>query len=185
MKFSPDSPSLDDDLFPKKEPRRGGFWKWVVIIGCALFFVYRSTLPAVHLKSAPPPEFNAGNSRRGHRLTSSEKQIAQAYWNAAVHSIQWAYPRGKSLPYTPPPDFRVKKQFRQQSSNIDLSRDFYWRRLRAVWRRPDIWHISYGWNTHWLIRWLVAAPSLAGQVLQQFAQTVRYWWQELGNTSFS
>ncbi len=185
MKFSPYSPSLDDDLFPKKEPRKNGFWKWVVIIGCGLYFVYRSMLPVVRLKSAPPPGFTARNSHRGHSLTSSEKQIAQAYWNAAVRSIQWAYPREESLPETPPPDFRVKKQFRQQSSNIDLSRDFYWRRLREVWRRPDSWQISYGWNTQWFNRWLDTAQNIADQALQQFAQTVRYWWQELGNTSFS
>lgn len=185
MKFSPDSPSLDDGLFPRKDPRKGGFWKWVVIIGCALYFVYRSMLPVVHLKSSPSPEFTARNSSRGHRLTSSEKQIAQAYWNIAVRSIQEEYSREKSLPHDPPPDFRITKESLQQSSDIHLGRDFYWRQLRAVWRQPDIWQVSYGWKTHWLKRWLIAAPSFADQALQQFAQRARYWWQELGNTNFS
>jgi len=186
MKYSPYSQSLDEDLFPKKKPRRGaGPWKWLLVIGCVLFFIYRSTLPLVRLQSEPPPEFIGRHAVRDRRQAKPEKLIAQAYWNVAVRSIQWKYSPKRSLPYDPPPNFRINKQFKALSDSINIDRDIYWRRLRDVWQQPDTWRVSYGWNTDWVNRSLMVLLEYANDSLQQFTQQVRTWRDELGNVSIS
>jgi len=186
MKYSPYSQSLDDDLFPKKEPRRNaGLWKWLLVIGFALFFIYRSTLPVVRLQSEPPPEFIDRNPGRSRQHAQPEKRIARAYWESAVQSIQWKYAADKSLPADPPPEFRINARLAELSDGINVDRDFYWRRLRDIWQQPETWQISYGWNTEWLDRSLMALQEYASQSLEQFVQTVRFWRDELGRTSIS
>jgi hypothetical protein len=186
MKYSPYSQSLDDDLFPKKEPRQNaGLWKWLLVIGFGLFFVYRSTLPVVHLQSEPPPMFIDRNPNRSRRHAQPERRVARAYWEIAVQSIQWKYSRKKSLPANPPPEFRINAQLAKLSENVDSDRSFYWQQLRDIWQQPRTWHVSYGWNTDWVDRSLMALQQYASQSLEQFVQSVRFWRDELGKTSIS
>ncbi len=185
MKYSPYSQSLDEGLFPPKEPwRKAGLWKWILIIGCVLFFIYRSTLPLVRLQSEPPSEF-IGRHAVDRRQAEPEKVIAQAYWNVAVQSIQWKYSPKRSLPYDPPPNFRINEQSKELSDAVNVDRNVYWRRLRDVWQRPDAWRVSYGWNTDWVNRSLMVLQEYANDSLQQFVQQVRTWRDELGNISIS
>ncbi|HVA01720.1 MAG TPA: hypothetical protein VMV34_08705 [Terriglobia bacterium] len=186
MKYSPYSQSLDEDSFPKKEPRRKpSLLKWLLTIGFCVFFVYRSTLPVLRLQSNPPPEFIDHSPNEGHNRKQPEKRLALAYWDVAVHSIQMKYPPKKSLPATPPPEFRIDSKLTELPDNLDADRAYYWHRLRNLWNEQRTWQVSYGWNTDWFTDYLGDAEQYASQSLQQFVQGVRYWRDELGQTSIS
>lgn len=186
MKYSPYSQSLDDDLFPKKKPRRDpGLWKWLLAIGFVLFFVYRSTLPVERLQSEPPPEFIDHNPDRRQRRGQPERRVAQAYWEVAVHSIQLKYSPKRSLPADPPPEFKIDSKVTRLSENMDANRAFYWRRLRGLWTHPEIWQVTYGWNTGWVTDFLTDLEQYASQSLEQFVRSVQFWREELGVTRVS
>jgi hypothetical protein len=186
MKHSPYSQSLDADLFPyRKQPPKPSLLKWVLAIGFSLFFVYRSTLPVLRLESNPPADFIDNSPKEGRDRKLPEKRLARAYWDVAVHSIQTKYPPKKSLPATPPPEFRIDSNLTGLPDNMDIDRAYYWQRLRNLWNEQGTWQVTYGWNTDWLTDYLWDAEQYADQSLQEFVQGVRYWRDELGQTSVS
>lgn len=176
MKHSPYSHSFDEDLFPKKPPRRApSLWKWLLVIGLGLFFVYRSTLPVVRLQSEPPPQFIGPTSGERAGQEKPEERIALAYWKVAVRSIQSEYSSRKTLPPVPPPEFRINPKSAELSGYSSAERNLYWRRLRDVWTRPEIWQVSYGWNTDWFTNALFNFEQFLGQSMQQFVDSVAFW----------
>ena len=183
MKHSPVAPSLDDDYFPKKDASSHlWLWKWLIFIGFCLLFVYRSTLPVMHLQSEPPPEFISPDPSRSHRPAQAERRIAQAYWKAAVRSIQPKYAAGKALPADPPPEFTINAETADLAAGLNFERAHYWKRLRDVWQQPEAWRVSYGWNTEWFDRFMATAQQYLSEWLKQFVQSVRFWRDEVGNT---
>ncbi len=182
MKYSPYEHGVDVDLFPTKEPpRERSLWKWILVIGFCLFFIYRSTFPVLRLQSDPPPEFvcEAPNGRLDRK--EPEKVIAQAYWNVAVHSIQAEYSSKQSLPSTPPPEFKIDSTLASAASNMDVDRVLYWQRLRDVWSEQETWQVSYGWSLNWVTDFLDGLGHHANQSVQQFVQSVQHWKYELGH----
>lgn len=180
MKYSPYEHSPDADLFPKKPPRRPSLWKWTLAVGFCLFFIYRSTFPVLRLESNPPPEFIYNAPSRHFDCKEPGKRIAEAYWNVAVHSIQNEYPPKKSLPATPPPEFKIDSKLVPSSYNMDVGRAIYWQRLRNLWNERTTWQVSYRWNTDWVGDLLDALGRSASQSMQQFVQSVQRWKYELG-----
>lgn len=184
MKHSPYSPSIDDDYFPNKDAaRKPALWKGLLVIGFCLFFIYRSTLPVMHLQSKPPAEFINPNSNGSHQPTQQQRRIAQAYWKVTVQSIQPEYTVGKPLPATPPPEFTISTNSADLAGGLHFERAYYWQRLRDVWQQPEAWRVSYGWNTEWLDHFMVSVQQHLRGVLRQFVQNVGFWRDKLGNTT--
>jgi hypothetical protein len=168
MKYSPYSPSLDEALYPKKgRPRTPGLWRWLLLLGFGLFFVYRSTLPVARLQSEPPPQFIGRSDSQTIERPQPDKQIAREYWRVAVRSIQSEYAPKISLPAAPPPDFRINSRTAEASVNGDAERAVYWQRLRDLWTQPEIWQVTYGWNTGWFMNAVSNLPQYLGEILQQ------------------
>jgi hypothetical protein len=184
MKHSSYAPSFDDDYFPKKDASRNlGLWKWLLLIGFCLFFVYRSTLPVMHLRSEPPAEFISPNPSGSHQPALPARRTAQTYWKVAVRSIQPKYAAGKPLPADPPPEFTINTKTADLAGDLNFERAYYWQRLRDTWQQPEAWRASYGWNTEWFDRSVATVQQYLSESLRQFVQSVRFWRGEVGNTS--
>lgn len=166
---------LKDELFPEPTSRKPGIWKWVIVVLVAFFFVIRSTRPVMRLRQDPPSEFLNGVS---HRLQhqQAERQLAEAYWQVAVQTIQSTYPSTKPLPALPPPEFKIGREGVELSSGSEQSRTIYWQQLRRVWDLPEVWVKSFEWNMDWLGSDFASIQKGA----QEFVDKLR---QEVGSAS--
>jgi len=148
---------------PRHENRRN--WRGIVprlamvtgillAITVPVLAVYLWPAPAMQLRAQPPAEFiddspNWGPARRGR-----EQEMAQAYWQLALASLQQKYPFGSELPAEPPSEFDASKKYLPAVGAKALSetRDHYWQKLRKVWVQRDSWVETSGWDAPWSSR---------------------------------
>ena len=118
--------------------------------------VYLSAPPPVqlHLQAEAPADFadQSPDWSAKHRLR--EKETAQAYWRAAVASLQGKYPFGSELPTEPPTEFRVGKEYAPPGGTKAFSetRDHYWQKLRKTWVQRASWVESPEGIAQWTAR---------------------------------
>lgn len=139
-------------VIPKrKQTRKVCLWLTLIAlpIVVAIYFLIGSRMELVH---TPPGEFFEVRPEWNAERRNVETQLARAYWECAVVTVQWEYPYGYSLPQKPPPEFQV--DFRALSSDAaklaPQSRERYWRRLRKVWGPRQSWREVRVWKTEWL-----------------------------------
>ena len=87
------------------------------------------------------------------------------------------------MPAAPPPEFAITAESAEWAGKLDSERTHYWQRLRDIWQQPETWHDSYGWNTEWFDRTLMAVEQYVNDLLEHFVQSVRSWRDKLGNTA--
>jgi hypothetical protein len=108
--------------------------------------VYLSTPPPVqmHLQSEMPPDFADQSPYWSVKRRAKEAETAQAYWRAAVFSLQRGYSYGSVLPADPLPEFQVDSQFTSTggAAAVAQTRARYWEKLRAYWGQRRFWVAS-------------------------------------------
>ena len=108
--------------------------------------VYLSTPPPVqmHLQSEMPPDFADQSPYWSVKRRAKEAETAQAYWRAAVFSLQRGYSYGSVLPADPLPEFQVDSQFTSTggAAAVAETRARYWEKLRAYWGQRRFWVAS-------------------------------------------
>jgi hypothetical protein len=115
--------------------------------------ILHSMRTRMELAPTPPSEFLQARSEWNAERREAEAQIARAYWDCAVVTLQWKYPHGLSLPEKPLAEFQIDA--RSLSSALKLapqSRDRYWQRLRKVWGLRQSWKEVRVWNFDWLTK---------------------------------
>jgi len=143
-------PTVDDPGNPSK--RRGVLA--MLSLAAGLFLVvtvpplgmYLSTPPPVqmHLQSEMPPDFADQSPYWSVKRRAKEAETAQAYWRAAVFSLQRGYSYGSVLPADPLPEFQVDSQFTSTggAAAVAQTRARYWEKLRAYWGQRRFWVAS-------------------------------------------
>jgi flagellar biosynthesis chaperone FliJ len=118
--------------------------------------VYLSTpLPVqLHLQAEAPTGFADQNPYWGATRRVLEEETAQAYWRAAVVSLQEKYPFGSELPADPPTDFQVDEKYAPPGGAKALAetRAHYWEKLRTSWGQRQFWVESQEGNEPWAVR---------------------------------
>ena len=126
---------------------------WLAPLVLILVFIYRSTDSTLTLRKEPPPEFLEVRPEWKAEQRDAEACLARAYWQIAVHTMQWKYRPGIALPENPPREFHLGPDQGGCSLRLSVtSREHYWRQLRKVWLHPGIWKKRYTWDTSWFAR---------------------------------
>jgi hypothetical protein len=122
---------------------------WAAAFAVPVFLVICLAIhPVMRLRADPPAEFFGVSPGWDAKRRLDEERLARAYWDKAVHSIQWKYKFGTNLPDEPVSEFALggrKPDAAASKPDID-SRVVYWRRLQRVWLLPQAWQKSYEWN---------------------------------------
>lgn len=163
--------SAGERLYCETGKRRGsGWWKWAPAIILGSLFVYRSTRPAMRLRSEPPPSFYDYSRAWSQAKLQHEKRLADAYWQVAVRRIQRQYSPNRPLPLDPPPQFQIGGSANSLNSGVVAGRVHYWFRLRKVWSQRDAWSVSYRWNTNWVESVVSSFPQYIPQWVSNIFQ---------------
>jgi hypothetical protein len=101
-----------------------------------------------------PAEFIEQSPDWNAKRRAREEEVAQAYWQVAVVSLQEKYPFGSELPVDPPPEFQIDKKYVAPGGAKAFSdqRTVYWENLRRTWVQPQSWVERHEWNTQWAAR---------------------------------
>jgi hypothetical protein len=101
-----------------------------------------------------PAEFIEQSPDWNAKRRAREEEVAQAYWQVAVVSLQEKYPFGSELPADPPPEFQIDKKYVAPGGAKAFSdtRAVYWENLRRSWVQPHSWVERHEWNTQWAAR---------------------------------
>jgi transcriptional regulator with XRE-family HTH domain len=151
------SPSLQRGTSPRQ---RGKVTQLALMAGAflvtmvSLLGVYFSTGPVMQLQPAAPAEFIDQNPNWSAKRRVQEKEVAQAYWRAAVVGLQERYPFGSELPAEPPTEFQVETKYAPTDGAKAFSetRAVYWEKLRRSWGQRQSWVERDEGNTQWAAR---------------------------------
>jgi hypothetical protein len=126
----------------------------VILIALLVVVVAYFAIPTrMELVSTPPSEFLQARSEWDAKRREAEAQLARAYWNCALVTLQWKYPKGVRLPETPPAEFHVDaRELADALKLVPQSRERYWQRLREVWRMRQSWHRVRVWDLDWFTK---------------------------------
>jgi hypothetical protein len=120
----------------------------VAVSGGIVAYFVRPT--RMELVSTPPPEFLQPSPEWDARRREIEAQVARAYWECALVTLQWRYSYGVRLPETPPDEFQVESRVPAAAVKLARqSRQFYWDRLRKAWDLPQSWRQVRVWDFEW------------------------------------
>ena len=158
---------------PPAPKRKGSLALWALGIFLG-FFIYASIRPVMRLRNDPPAEFFeiGADWRPAQRV--AEERLARAYWQRAVHSVQWKHSFGTPLPDTAPPEFTIQEKGSQPGTGeaSAVVRTRYWQKVRKVWPLPQTWDKSHEWSTAWvgeaLLNFQQAARRLVDDILRNF-----------------
>jgi hypothetical protein len=153
----PPSPSFQNEIRPK---RRGMVAQQALVAGLCLIItvpvlgVYLSRGAVMQLLPEAPAEFIEQSPDWNAKRRAREEEVAQAYWQVAVVSLQEKYPFGSELPVDPPPEFQIDKKYVAPGGAKAFSdqRTVYWENLRRTWVQPQSWVERHEWNTQWAAR---------------------------------
>jgi ABC-type cobalt transport system substrate-binding protein len=153
----PPSPSLQYETRPK---RRGIVAQQALVAGLCLVItvpvlgVYLSRGAVMQLQPEAPAEFIEQSPNWNAKRRAREEEVAQAYWQVAVVSLQQKYPFGSGLPADPPPEFQIDNKYVAPGGAKAFSetRAIYWENLRRSWVQPQSWVERHEWNTQWAAR---------------------------------
>ena len=132
---------VDPPEEPPKPRRR--VWPYV-LLGAAVFFVFESLRPVMHLRPDPPRALVGARYTSDKTEYEAQERTAKACWEYAIQFLQERYPFGEDLPQDPPIPLRSPTG---KTSAISV---LCWPRLRLVWSRKDSWVESYEWSTDWI-----------------------------------
>jgi hypothetical protein len=144
-----------------KRPRKRGDVVAAVLVGglfvaiaAAFLGVYLWTNPVMQLRAEPPAEFIDQSPNWSAKRRVREAELAQAYWNVAVVSLQKKYPFGSELPVAPPTEFQVDNKYTSTDGAKATSeaRAHYWERLRQSWGQRQSWAERYEGTGGWADR---------------------------------
>lgn len=157
---------------PKPKRRVG---RWVMAIALGLGLAYILTRPVMRLRSDPPAGFFEVRRDWDAKRRAAEEQLARAYWETALNSVQWRYSYGTSLPDNPPPEFKLEEKSWQGgvSEPAAATRARYWRQLRRVWVSPQTWEKSYEWDTERLRRSLLSLGAMSKRAVESLLRNFR------------
>ncbi len=127
-----------------------GLFPWIVLAVLAVLYVSQSTRAITRLRSYPPPEFVELNPDWSVDRRQAERNLARAYWECALTTVQWEYSFASTLPSEPPAQFNVEdKGYARGNSAISYAtRLRYWRKLQQVWSERETWEKSYEWDPY-------------------------------------
>ena len=153
----PPSPSFQNEIRPK---RRGIVAQQALVAGVCLVImvsfsgVYLSRDLVMQLQPEAPAEFIEQSPNWNAKRRAREEEVAQAYWQVAVVSLQEKYPFGSELPVDPPPEFQIDNKYVAPGGAKAFSetRALYWENLRRSWVQPQSWVERHEWNTQWAAR---------------------------------
>ena len=153
----PPSPSFQNEIRPK---RRGIVAQQALVVGICLVMtapvlgVYLSRGAVMQLQPEAPAEFIEQSPNWSAKRRAREEEVAQAYWQVAVVSLQEKYPFGSELPVDPPPEFQIDNKYVAPGGAKAFSetRALYWENLRRSWVQPQSWVERHEWNTQWAAR---------------------------------
>lgn len=118
--------------------------------------VMLSTPPPVrlHLQADAPADFADQSPYWNPKHRAREVEMARAYWQAAVASLQGKYAFGSELPADPPAGFQVDTQYAPPGGPKALaeSRAHYWGKFRASWGQRQFWVEGQPENESWTAR---------------------------------
>ena len=125
-----------------------------LVIAVSLLGAYLWTAPVIELQPEAPAEFIDQNPNWSARRRARESEVAQAYWQVAVDSLQARYPFGTELPADPPTEFQVDDKYAPTSSAkaVSETRAHYWEKLRKFWVGRQSWVERYEGKTWWAAR---------------------------------
>ena len=140
--------------------RRGSLAQLALVAGASLVTtasllgVYLWTAPVIELQSEAPAEFVDQSPNWSAKRRAREEEVAQAYWQVAVDSLQERYPFGSELPADPPTEFQVDNKYAPTggAKAVSETRAHYWEKLRRSWVQHQSWVERYEGNTRWATR---------------------------------
>ena len=119
-------------------PSEGRIPLWpAAVVGFLVVIALSVISPTVRLNAEAPPDFVALHAPG----VPANAATASAYWEIAVHAIQWKYNRGVRLPEQAPEDFRLLAASGKAATAEQ--RAAYWSKLREEWLRSENWHKIY------------------------------------------
>ncbi len=129
-------------------PSEGKFDWWP--IGVVAFFVIVLMLSIsvnMRLVGNAPGEFLQTVVKDGRR---ADPDGAKEYWDVAVNVVQWRYGHASLLPPEPPPEFALPAE--SKVSRNPATRLAYWKKLRELWTRPEVWRRRVEVDFRWPFR---------------------------------
>jgi hypothetical protein len=140
---------------------------FLVVTTCVLGMSLRGT-PVMRLQAEAPVDFVDQNPNWTAKRRAREEELAKAYWQVAVVSLQKEYRWGSELPAEPLSEFQIEKEKEYVPTGgakaITETRAHYWEKLRRSWADPQCWIEREEGGPQWSARLRQIWDHLRGKV---------------------